>query len=224
MSYYIEKKDYRRLGQSDLLISPITLGTMTFGEQNSESEAFLQLDWAISSGINFIDTAEMYPVPPKENTFTKTEIILGCWLKKQKREDVVLATKAAGPRRALNWIRNGPQAFDEKNLREAVEGSLKRLQTDYIDLYQLHWPERNVPMFGQYKFDPNAEMEGSKLKEWVSIHEQLEALGKLVQEGKIKYIGISNEQSWGVMEFIRIAREKKITSHSFNSKLLQPHQ
>ena len=142
MSYYIEKKDYRRLGQSDLLISPITLGTMTFGEQNSESEAFLQLDWAISSGINFIDTAEMYPVPPKENTFTKTEIILGCWLKKQKREDVVLATKAAGPRRALNWIRNGPQAFDEKNLREAVEGSLKRLQTDYIDLYQLHWTRR----------------------------------------------------------------------------------
>jgi aryl-alcohol dehydrogenase-like predicted oxidoreductase len=210
MSYYIEKQDYRRLGQSDLLISPITLGTMTFGEQNTESEAFLQLDWAKSRGINFIDTAEMYPVPPKENTFTKTETILGRWLKKQKREDVVLATKAAGPRRALNWIRNGPKAFDEKNLREAVEGSLKRLQTDYIDLYQLHWPERNVPMFGQYKFDPHAEMKGSKLKEWVSIHEQLEVLGKLVQEGKIKFIGISNEQSWGVMEFIRIAREKQL--------------
>ena len=210
MRYYIEKQDYRRLGQSDLLISPITMGTMTFGEQNTESDAFLQLDWAISRGINFIDTAEMYPVPPKENTFTKTETIVGHWLKKQKREDIVLATKAAGPRRALNWIRNGPKAFDEKNLREAVEGSLKRLQTDYIDLYQLHWPERNVPMFGQYKFDPNAEMEGSKLKEWVSIHEQLEALSKLVQEGKIKYIGISNEQSWGVMEFIRIAREKKL--------------
>jgi aryl-alcohol dehydrogenase-like predicted oxidoreductase len=210
MSYYIEKQNYRKLGQSDLLISPITLGTMTFGEQNTKSEAFLQLDWAVSHGINFIDTAEMYPVPPKENTFTATETIVGHWLKKQKREDIVLATKAAGPRRALNWIRNGPKAFDEKNLREAVEGSLKRLQTDYIDLYQLHWPERNVPMFGQYKFDPSAEMEGSKLKEWVPIHEQLEALSKLVQEGKIKYIGISNEQSWGVMEFIRIAREKKL--------------
>jgi aryl-alcohol dehydrogenase-like predicted oxidoreductase len=210
MSYYIEKQNYRKLGQSDLLISPITLGTMTFGEQNTESEAFLQLDWAVSHGINFIDTAEMYPVPPKENTFTVTETIVGHWLKKQKREDIVLATKAAGPRRALHWIRNGPKAFDEKNLREAVEGSLKRLQTDYIDLYQLHWPERNVPMFGQYKFDPSAEMEGSKLQEWVPIHEQLEALNKLVQEGKIKYIGISNEQSWGVMEFIRIAREKKL--------------
>jgi aryl-alcohol dehydrogenase-like predicted oxidoreductase len=210
MSYYIEKQNYRKLGQSDLLISPITLGTMTFGEQNTESEAFLQLDWAVSHGINFIDTAEMYPVPPKENTFTATETIVGHWLKKQKREDIVLATKAAGPRRALNWIRNGPKAFDEKNLREAVEGSLKRLQTDYIDLYQLHWPERNVPMFGQYKFDPSAEMEGSKLKEWVPIHEQLEALNRLVQEGKIKYIGISNEQSWGAMEFIRIAKEKKL--------------
>ncbi|MSQ80259.1 MAG: NADP(H)-dependent aldo-keto reductase [Candidatus Methylopumilus sp.] len=210
MGYYIEKQQYRRLGQSDLLIAPITLGTMTFGEQNTESEAFLQLDWATSHGINFIDTAEMYPVPPKESTFTVTETILGNWLKKQKREEIVLATKAAGPRRSLNWIRNGPRAFDEKNLRAAVEGSLKRLQTDYIDLYQLHWPERNVPMFGQYKFDPSAEMEGSKLKEWVSIDDQLEALSKLVQEGKIKYIGISNEQSWGVMEFIRIAREKDL--------------
>ncbi len=210
MGYYLEKQDYRRLGQSDLVISPIAIGTMTFGEQNTESEAFAQLDWAISKGINFIDTAEMYPVPPKENTFTATETIIGRWLRKQNREDIVLATKAAGPRRSLNWIRHGPKAIDEKNLREAVEGSLKRLQTDYIDLYQLHWPERNVPMFGQYKFDPRGEIEGSKLKEWVSIHEQLEALGKLVQEGKIKNIGISNEQSWGVMEFIRIAREKKL--------------
>jgi aryl-alcohol dehydrogenase-like predicted oxidoreductase len=210
MSYYIEKQDYRKLGQSDLLISPITLGTMTFGEQNTEAEACLQLDWAISHGINFIDTAEMYPVPPKENTFTATEIIIGNWLRKQKRDDIILATKAAGPRRSLHWIRNGPKAFDEENFRAAVEGSLKRLQTDYIDLYQLHWPERNVPMFGQYKFDPSGEMEDSKLKEWVSIHEQLEALAKLVQEGKIKYIGISNEQSWGVMEFIRIAREKSL--------------
>ena len=138
MSYYIEKQDYRKLGQSDLLIPPITLGTMTFGEQNTEAESCLQLDWAISHGINFIDTAEMYPVPPKENTFAMTEIIIGNWLKKQKREDIVLATKAAGPRRSLNWIRNGPKAFDEENFRAAVEGSLKRLQTDYIDLYQLH--------------------------------------------------------------------------------------
>ena len=204
----------KTMDRSSLFKGPaVGLGTWQMGEHSSAaSSEVAAIRHALERGIRLIDTAEMYPVPPKENTFTKTETIVGHWLKKQKREDIVLATKAAGPRRALNWIRNGPKAFDEKNLREAVEGSLKRLQTDYIDLYQLHWPERNVPMFGQYKFDPNAEMEGSKLKEWVSIHEQLEALSKLVQEGKIKYIGISNEQSWGVMEFIRIAREKNYLS------------
>src|SRR5690606_32411453 len=132
-------------------------------------------------GINFIDTAEMYPVPPKEATYTRTETIVGNWLKHQQRDKVILATKIAGPRRKLEWIRGGPNAIDRENLRAAVEGSLSRLQTDYIDLYQLHWPERNVPMFGQYQFDPEQEFDGDTEKQWVSVHEQLEALAELVQ-------------------------------------------
>ncbi len=138
---------YSELGRTGIKVSTLCLGSMTWGNQNTEPEGHAQLDLALDAGINFIDTAEMYPVPPKENTFAMTEIIIGNWLKKQKREDIVLATKAAGPRRSLNWIRNGPKAFDEENFRAAVEGSLKRLLTDYIDLYQLHWPERNAPIF-----------------------------------------------------------------------------
>lgn len=199
--------EYRQLGQSDLQVSAICLGTMTYGEQNSEAEAHQQLDYALASGINFIDTAEMYPVPPKAATYTRTETIVGNWLKRRPREKIILATKIAGPRRRLEWIRGGPKAIDRQNLREAVEGSLKRLQTDYIDLYQLHWPERNVPMFGQYQFDPAEEFEQGIAREWVSIREQLEALAELVQEGKIRHIGVSNEHAWGVMEFLRIARE-----------------
>jgi len=193
--------DYQCLGTSDLKVSAICLGTMTYGQQNSESEAHAQLDYAFEHGINFIDTAEMYPVPPRAETCTRTETIIGSWLKGKPREKVILATKVAGPRRAMEWIRSGPTSLNRDNLRAAIEGSLSRLKTDYIDLYQLHWPERNVPMFGQYQFDPDYE------KEWVSIHEQLEALAGLVQEGKLRYIGLSNEQPWGVMEFLRIAKE-----------------
>lgn len=199
--------EYRQLGQSALQVSPICLGTMTFGEQNTEAEAHEQLDFALSQGINFIDTAEMYPVPPRAGTYTRTETIVGNWLRHQRREDIVLATKIAGPRRKLDWIRGGPKAIDRENLCEAVEGSLQRLQTDYIDLYQLHWPERNVPMFGQYQFDPDQEFEHGVRRQWVSIHEQLEALAELVQTGKVRYIGLSNEQPWGVMEFLRLARQ-----------------
>lgn len=199
--------EYRQLGQSALHVSPICLGTMTFGEQNTEAEAHEQLDFALSQGINFIDTAEMYPVPPQAGTYTCTETIVGNWLSRQRREDIVLATKIAGPRRKLDWIRGGPRAIDRENLREAVEGSLHRLQTDYIDLYQLHWPERNVPMFGQYQFDPAQEFVQGVRRQWVSIHEQLEALAELVQAGKVRYIGLSNEQPWGVMEFLRLARQ-----------------
>lgn len=199
--------EYRQLGRSDLKVSAICLGTMTYGEQNTEVEAHAQLNYAFAQGINFIDTAEMYPVPPKEATYTRTETIVGNWLKHQQRDKVVLATKIAGPRRKLEWIRGGPKAIDSANLRAAVEGSLSRLQTDYIDLYQLHWPERNVPMFGQYQFDPTQEFEGDSRIEWVGIREQLEALAELVQEGKIRYIGVSNEHAWGVMEFLRIAAE-----------------
>lgn len=199
--------EYRQLGHSDLNVSAICLGTMTFGEQNTEAEAHQQLDFACANGINFIDTAEMYPVPPRAETYTRTETIVGNWLKRQAREKVLLATKIAGPRRKLEWIRGGPPAIDRKNLQEAVEGSLRRLQTDYIDLYQLHWPERNVPMFGQYQFDPMAEYDDGIKRQWVSIREQLEALAELVQAGKIRYIGVSNEHAWGVMEFLRVAGE-----------------
>jgi aryl-alcohol dehydrogenase-like predicted oxidoreductase len=193
--------DYRTLGSSNLNVSAVCLGTMTFGQQNTEAEAHEQLDYAFRHGINFIDTAEMYPVPPRAATVTRTEAIVGSWLKKQSRDKVILATKVAGPRRNMEWIRGGPKALDKANIRAAVEGSLQRLQTDYIDLYQLHWPERNVPMFGQYQFDPTQE------KEWVPIHEQLEALAELVREGKIRHIGVSNETAWGVMEFLRIAEQ-----------------
>lgn len=193
--------EYRNLGQSDLKVSAICLGTMTFGDQNTEAQGHEQLDYALAQGINFIDTAEMYPVPPKADTFTRTESIIGTWLKRQPRDKVILASKVSGGNRKLEWIRGGPTAVDRDNVRSAIEGSLKRLQTDYLDLYQIHWPERNVPIFGQYQFDP------SKEKQWVSIQTQLEVLAELVQEGKVRYVGVSNEQPWGVMEFLRVAKE-----------------
>ncbi len=201
---------YTKLAHTDLNVSKVCLGTMTYGDQNTEAEAHEQLDYAIARGINFIDTAEMYPVPPKADTFTRTESIVGTWLKKQPRDQIILAGKVSGPRRGLDWIRGGPPSLDRANIRAAIEGSLQRLQTDYIDLYQLHWPERNVPMFGQYQFDPASEFESGvyqqgEEKAWVSIQNQLETLAELVQEGKVRYVGLSNEQPWGVMEFVRIA-------------------
>ena len=196
--------DYRKLGHSDLNVSAVCLGTMTFGQQNTETEGHAQLDLAFGRGVNFIDTAEMYPVPPRADTVTRTETIVGNWLKKQPRDQVILATKVAGPRRNMSWIRGGPKAFDRDNIRSAIEGSLQRLQTDYIDLYQLHWPERNVPMFGKYQFEPSEESEA------VPIQEQLEVLAELVREGKIRHIGLSNEHPWGVMEFLRIARQSSL--------------
>ncbi|MGX8882171.1 aldo/keto reductase [Methylovorus sp. SPW-M1] len=197
----------RPLAHTDLHVSPICLGTMTYGDQNTEAEAHQQLDYAIAQGINFIDTAEMYPVPPKAETYTRTETMVGNWLKHQPRDKIILSGKVAGPRRGLGWIRGGPPSLDRANIRAAIEGSLQRMQTDYIDLYQLHWPERNVPMFGQYQFDPAQEFENGQQKEWVSIRNQLETLAELVKEGKVRYIGLSNEQPWGLMEFLRIAKE-----------------
>ena len=207
--------EYRQLGKTDLMVSAVCLGTMTYGDQNTEIEAHQQLDYAISNGINFIDTAEMYPVPPKADTFTKTETIVGRWLKHQARDKIILGGKVAGPRRKLDWIRGGPSSLDEWNIRSALEESLKRLQTDYIDVYQLHWPERNVPMFGQYLFDPSQEYISGVLgdgpeREWVSIHQQLETLQELVKEGKIRYIGLSNEQPWGLMQFLNIAERYQL--------------
>ena len=200
--------DYVNLGQTNLKVSKVCLGTMTFGDQNTQEDANSQLDYALAQGINFIDTAEMYPVPPKAETFTRTETMIGHWLRTQKRDEIILGSKVAGRNRGLNYIRGGDDALTRANIRNAIHDSLKRLQTDYIDLYQLHWPERNVPLFGQYQFDPKLEFDaGGNQKAWVSIQTQLEALAELIDEGKVRAIGLSNEQPWGIMEFLRIAKE-----------------
>lgn len=200
--------DYTKLGDSALHVSKVCLGTMTFGDQNTQAEAHAQLDFAVSQGVNFIDTAEMYPVPPKAETFTRTETMIGHWLKHQVRDNIILGSKVAGRNRGLNWIRGGDDSLTRANVRAALHDSLRRLQTDYIDLYQLHWPERNVPLFGQYQFDPKLELDAQgNQKDWVSIHTQLETLAELIQEGKVRAIGLSNEQPWGVMEFLRISKE-----------------
>lgn len=202
---------FTKLGNTEIEVSKVCLGTMTYGDQNTEADAHAQLDYALAQGINFIDTAEMYPVPPKAETFTRTETMIGPWLKKQARDQIILGSKAAGPRRAIDWIRGGPTGLDRENIRSAVHDSLKRLQTDYIDVYQLHWPERNVPMFGQYAFDPAEEFDADgHEKEWVSIQNQLETLAELVKEGKIRAVGVSNEQPWGLMEFCRIAEQHNL--------------
>ncbi|MGZ8270630.1 MAG: aldo/keto reductase [Methylophilus sp.] len=200
--------DYIKLGHTDISVSKVCLGTMTFGDQNTQADANNQLDYALSQGINFIDTAEMYPVPPKAETYTRTEPMIGQWLKTQKRDQIILGSKVSGRNRGLNWIRNGDDSLTRANIRSAIHDSLKRLQTDYLDLYQLHWPERNVPLFGQYQFDPKLEfdVQGNQ-KAWVSIQTQLETLAELIQEGKVRAIGLSNEQPWGLMEFLRIAKE-----------------
>lgn len=190
---------YRELGTSMLEVSEVCLGTMTFGVQNSEVQAHSQLDYAMERGINFVDTAEMYAVPPTAQSYGTTETIVGKWLHKGSRERAILATKASGPGRSMTWIRGGRTQFSRENLRAAIEGSLRRLQTDYVDLYQLHWPDRNVPIFGQYDFDPGRE------RDTVPIRLQLEALAELVQEGKVRYVGLSNEYPWGIMQFLRVA-------------------
>jgi aryl-alcohol dehydrogenase-like predicted oxidoreductase len=186
-----------RLGQSDLQVSRICLGTMTFGEQNTEAEGHAQLDYAVSRGINFIDAAEMYPVKPREETYGDTERIVGKWLKGQRRDSIVLATKVAGPGR-MPWIRGGADLTPE-SIRAAVDASLARLQTDYIDLYQIHWPARNAPIFGQKSFNPDAE------RACASIQLQLETMAELVKAGKIRYVGVSNETPWGIAEFVKQA-------------------
>ncbi len=190
-----------KLGNSDLNVSKICLGTMTFGEQNTEKEGHYQLDYAVDNDINFIDTAELYPVMPRAETFGETEKIIGSWLKKSnRRKDIILASKVAGPSK-MKWIRNGENNFDEKNIRNALEGSLRRLNTEYIDLYQLHWPSRNIPIFGSIFFDPKKERKSEPIESTLLI------LKKLIDEGKIRYVGVSNESSWGVSEFINQSKK-----------------
>ncbi|HEX5364244.1 MAG TPA: NADP(H)-dependent aldo-keto reductase [Gallionella sp.] len=192
--------EYRKLGSSDLMVSALSLGTMTFGEQNSEAEAHAQLDYAVSRGVNFIDTAEMYPVAPRAETVHRTETYIGPWLKRQQRDKLIVATKIAGPGRGFGWIRNGPR-IDREHLHAAIDASLSRLQTDYVDLYQSHWPDRYVPMFGATSYDVTQERDS------VPVAEQLQALAELVKAGKVRHIGLSNETPWGVAEFVRCAEQ-----------------
>jgi aryl-alcohol dehydrogenase (NADP+) len=190
---------YLQLGTSDLKVSEICLGTMTWGQQNTEADAHAQLDYALSRGVNFIDAAEMYPVPPKGETQGRTETYLGTWLKRQRRDRLIVATKITGPGRGFDWVRGGELAINARNVQAAVDGSLRRLQTDYIDLYQIHWPDRYAPAFGQLFYDPTKE------RPTVPIEEQLEALGAVVKAGKVRHIGLSNETPWGTLEFLRTA-------------------
>jgi aryl-alcohol dehydrogenase-like predicted oxidoreductase len=191
-----------RLGGSGLEVTDICLGTMTFGEQNGEAEAHAQLEWALEHGINFVDTAEMYPIPPRKETQGRTEALVGTWIGKNRprRASFVLASKIAGPGRR-DWIRNGDTHVSARTIPWAIDDSLKRLQTDYIDLYQIHWPERYVPGFGTWQFDP------SKEREAVPILEQIEAMASAIKAGKIRAYGLSNETAFGLCEFSRLARE-----------------
>jgi aryl-alcohol dehydrogenase-like predicted oxidoreductase len=192
-----------QLGQTDLQVTPICLGTMTFGEQVNEADAHAILDHSLARGVNFLDTAEMYAVPPRAETFNATEIILGNWFAKNPgaREKLVVATKVAGPSRGMPWIRGGSPDLTAADIVAACEGSLRRMKTDVIDLYQIHWPTRNVPMFGAMYFDP------AKDNTATGIHAQLEALGTLVKAGKVRAVGLSNETAYGVHEFVRLAEQ-----------------
>jgi aryl-alcohol dehydrogenase-like predicted oxidoreductase len=191
---------YNTLPGTELSVSEVCLGTMTWGEQNSEAQAHEQLEYAVAQGVNFIDTAEMYPVPPNGRTQGHTEAIIGRWLARRPREKLVIATKVAGPGRR-DWIRSGRTDLTRDVIAEACGTSLARLRTDYIDILQIHWPQRNVPTFGVRDFDPGKEREGP------SIREQVEGMADLVKAGKIRYYGLSNETTWGVCEFHRVARE-----------------
>ena len=195
--------NYKNLGNTDLKVSTICLGTMTWGEQNTQEEGFDQMDYALNKGVNFWDTAELYSVPPKPETFGRTEIIIGNWFKKtKKRKEVILATKVCGPMRA--YVRGGGYQYGKKNITEAIEGSLKRLQTDYIDLYQLHWPERDTNMFGRLGY------EHTEKEDWNRFEDILETLQKFIDNGKIRYLGLSNETPWGVNKFLELASKKKL--------------
>jgi len=195
---------YKKLGITNLDVSLICLGTMTWGTQNSEKDAFEQMDYSVNKGINFFDTAEIYSVPPTAESYGKTEEMIGNWFKLRKnREKIILASKIAGP--GCDWIRGGENSFDEKKIEEAINGSLKRLKTDYIDLYQLHWPERSTNYFGkrEYSADDN---EGG----WNSFESILQALEKFIKDGKIRHIGMSNETPFGLSKYIEISKSRNL--------------
>ena len=193
---------FKKLGNTDLDVSLICLGTMTWGTQNTEKDAFEQMDYSVNQGVNFFDTAEIYSVPPTSESYGKTEVMIGNWFEKRKNRDkIILASKVAGP--GCDWIRGGGNNFDEKKIGEAIDGSLKRLKTDYIDLYQLHWPERSTNFFGRRDYSYN-----NKEGEWNSFENILDALGKYIKSGKIRYIGMSNETPYGLSRYLEISKNK----------------
>lgn len=195
--------DYRRLGRSDIRVSAVCLGSMNWGEQNSESEGFEQMDYAFDQGVNFIDTAEMYAVPPREETFGRSEEIVGNWTAARgNRDKVILATKVTGPSKRFPYIRDGKPQLNRWHIEQAVEDSLRRLKTDYIDLYQLHWPERNIEVFGRLGYEHREDAPDTTTKE-----ETLAVLADLVKAGKLRTVGLSNETPWGTMRFLHLAEK-----------------
>ena len=192
--------EYREFGNTGIKVSVICLGTMTYGEQNTEAEAFEQMDYSLANGVNFFDTAELYSIPPKAETYGRTETIIGNWLHARKNRDrIVLASKIAGPGEGwVDHIRNGKSRFNRSDIETALNASLQRLRTDYIDLYQLHWPERKTNFFGKLGYEPRADS-------FTPIAETLGVLADLVRAGKIRYLGLSNETPWGVMQFLMAA-------------------
>ena len=197
--------EYRKLGNTDIDVSVICLGTMTWGQQNTEEEGHEQMDYSVDQGVNFFDTAELYSIPPKEETQGRTEEIIGTWFKKNNNRDkIILATKVAG-RSGMKWFRGGETRLDKKNIELAIEGSLKRLQTDYVDLYQLHWPDRPLNIFGgglgAYK---HYDLES------IEISETLDVLSEIVKTGKVRHIALSNETPWGLSEFINKSETKNL--------------
>ena len=194
--------NYKNLGNTDLKVSTICLGTMTWGEQNTQAEAFEQMNFALDEGVNFWDTAELYAVPPRKETYGDTEKIIGNWFDQSKsRDKVILATKVAGPSR--DYLRGGENSFTGSNLKSALDNSLRRLKTDYIDLYQLHWPERNVNNFGRLGYV-------HKENEWNQFEKVLFELDSYIRQGKIRYVGLSNETPWGVLNYLQLAKDKKL--------------
>jgi aryl-alcohol dehydrogenase-like predicted oxidoreductase len=195
--------EYRRLGRTDIEVSALCLGTMTWGEQNTQEEGFAQMDAALHRGINFFDTAEMYPVAPRKETYGRTEEIIGNWFEARgNRDKVILATKILGPSANFAHVRDGKPRLDRAHVHKAIDDSLKRLKTDYVDLYQLHWPERKANYFGKlgYVHDPDEA-------DWTPLEETLEALDETVKAGKVRHVGLSNETAWGTMKFLQLAEQ-----------------
>ena len=196
--------NYKKLGNTSLKVSTICLGTMTWGKQNTMEEGFEQMDYALEKGVNFFDAAEMYPSPCDKETYGDTEKIIGEWFaKKKNRSKIILASKISGP--GMSYIRGGGLQFSEKNISTAIENSLKRLKTDYIDLYQLHWPERKTNFFGKLGYEHKDDNEN-----WNDFEQILITLEKFIKQGKIRYIGLSNETAWGLSKFLEISKTKNL--------------